>query len=138
MPNFRPLQINDAEKLIPLFKILTGKEILVDAKSLVNNNKIHCLVIEKDDALIGFGALTLFNVPTKGEVARIEDVVIDQDHQGKGFGKSLVLQLLEIARSSNISNINLTSSPMRVAAQKLYESVGFTRGNTDTFYINLS
>jgi phosphinothricin acetyltransferase len=134
-PHLRPLQIGDQQKLIPLFRVLTGKEILIDAKSLVNDDKAICLVIEQDNELLGFGSLILHSVPTKGEVARIEDIVIDENQQGKGLGRMLVTKLIEIAREKKVSKISLTSNPMRVNAQKLYESVGFVRVNTDTFSI---
>ncbi|HAR99699.1 MAG: GCN5-related N-acetyltransferase [Candidatus Moranbacteria bacterium GW2011_GWC2_37_73] len=133
MPNLRELKVGDAEKLKPLFKILTGKEILIDDASLVADANAVCLVFEEGDELIGFGSLIIHKVPTKGEVARLEDIVIGDNNQGRGLGRALVLGLIEIAKQRKIKQINLTSNPMRVAAQKLYESVGFVKHNTDTF-----
>lgn len=135
MPNLRELKVGDAEKLKPLFKILTGKEILIDDASLAADANAACLIFEEGAELIGFGSLIIHKVPTKGEVARIEDIVISDNYQGKGLGRILVLRLIEIAKERKVSKINLTSNPMRVAAQKLYESVGFVKGNTDTFTI---
>ena len=137
MSKIRELQIGDEKKLVGLFVTLTGKEILIDSASSVADHDAVCLVIEEDDALIGFGSLIIHKVPTKGEVARIEDVIIGENHQGKGLGKMLVLRLIEIARERKISKINLTSNPMRIGARKLYESVGFTKINTDTFLMSL-
>lgn len=133
MPNLRGLKIGDEDKLIPLFKILTGKEVLIDAALLVSDSDSICLVFEDGDELVGFGSLIIYKVPTKGEVARIEDVVISDEYQRKGLGRILVLKLIEVAKERKISKINLTSNPMRTGAQKLYESVGFVRSNTDTF-----
>ncbi|MDD5464479.1 MAG: hypothetical protein PHP62_04985 [Candidatus Moranbacteria bacterium] len=76
MPNLRELKVGDAEKLKPLFKILTGKEILIDDASLVADANAICLVFEEGDELIGFGSLIIHKVPTKGEVTRLEDIVI--------------------------------------------------------------
>ncbi|EKE19817.1 MAG: hypothetical protein ACD_8C00101G0010 [uncultured bacterium] len=137
MLNLRELQIGDEKKLIPLFKVLTGKEVLIDSTSLVADPGAICLVVEEDGKLIGFGSLIIHKVPTKGEVARLEDIIIAENHQGKGLGRMLVLRLIEIAKERKISKINLTSNPMRVGAQKLYESVGFTKRNTDTFVMIL-
>jgi phosphinothricin acetyltransferase len=137
MPTLRILKIGDEQKLIPIFKLLTGNEIIIDAASLIADDAVVCLVIEQDDDLIGFGSLVMHKVPTKGEVARIEDVVIAENHQNKGLGRMLVLRLIEIAKEKKINKINLTSNPMRIGAQKLYESVGFARVNTDTFSISL-
>lgn len=137
MPKLRELRIGDEKKLISLFKVLTGKEILIDSASLVADANTICLVFEEGDELIGFGSLIIHKVPTKGEVSRLEDIVIGENHQGKGLGKTLVLRLIEIAKEKKVSKINLTSNPMRVGAQKLYEAVGFTRVNTDTFLMTL-
>jgi ribosomal protein S18 acetylase RimI-like enzyme len=133
MANLRKLQMGDETKLIPLFNILTGKEITIDSAALITDEGVTCLVIEENDSLLGFGSLIIHKAPTKGEVARIEDIVIAENQQGKGYGKMLVLELIRIAKEKKVSKINLTSNPMRVAAQKLYESVGFVKGNTDTF-----
>lgn len=137
MPRLRALKIGDEEKLIPLFKLLTGRDILIEAAALIADPGMTCLVFEINDELVGFGSLVIHQVPTKGEVARIEDVVIADGYQGRGLGKTLILKLLEVAKEQKINKINLTSNPMRVSAQKLYESVGFLRDNTDTFSLFL-
>ncbi|HBI34023.1 MAG TPA: hypothetical protein DEA43_03400 [Candidatus Moranbacteria bacterium] len=133
MPNLRELKVGDAEKLKPLFKILTGNEVSIDETALISDPNSICLVFEEGNELIGFGSLIIHKVPTKGEVARLEDIVIGDNNQGKGLGRALVLRLIEIAKERKIKQINLTSNPMRVAAQKLYESIGFVKYNTDTF-----
>ncbi|EKE18668.1 MAG: Acetyltransferase [uncultured bacterium] len=137
MPKLRNLQIGDEQELKKLFEILTGKEILIDSAALIKDTCVTCLVIEEDAKLIGFGSLIIHKVPTKGEVARIEDIIIAEGHQGKGLGRMLVLKLIEIAKEKKVGRINLTSNPMRVSAQKLYESVGFIKGNTDTFSMSM-
>jgi phosphinothricin acetyltransferase len=137
MPHLRPLRIGDAEKLIPLFKVLTGNEMLIDESSLIDNANCICLVYAENDELFGFGSLVIHQVPTRGEVGRIEDLVISENHQGKGFGKILVLKLIEIAKERKIKKITLTSNPMRINARKLYDSIGFTKGNMDTFLLNI-
>ena len=137
MPTLRALKIGDAEKLVPLFKILTDKEILVNEAALIADDNVVCLVLEDGDQLAGFGSLIMHKIPTKGEVARIEDIVISENHQKQGLGRTLVLRLIEIAKERKIIKINLTSNPMRIGAQKLYKSVGFVNVNTDTFTMTL-
>lgn len=137
MPNLRELQVGDEKKLVPLFKTLTGREIVIDSAALVADPGAICLVIEENDDLIGFGSLIIHKVPTKGEVARLEDIIISENHQGKGLGVMLVSELIEIARQKKVSKINLTSNPMRTAAHKLYEKLGFSKYDTDTFYLVL-
>ena len=137
MPILRELKMGDEQKLIPLFKILTGREVLIDTVSLIADKNSTCLVFEDGENLAGFGSLVIHHVPTEGEVAMIEDIVIGENYQKQGLGKQLVLKLIEIAKEKNINKINLTSNPMRIGARKLYESVGFTKINTDTFLMSL-
>lgn len=70
-------------------------------------------------------------------MARIEDVVIGENYQKQCLGRTLVLKLIEVAKERKINKIYLTSNPMRIGAQKLYESIGFARVNTDTFVLTL-
>lgn len=137
MPKLRELQIGDEKRLVPLFRTLTGEEVMIDSASLVSDPDAICLVIEENDELVGFGSLIVHKVPTKGEVARFEDIIISENQQGKGLGKMLSLELIEIARKRNVAKINLTSNPSRIAAHKLYEALGFVKYETDTFYLSL-
>jgi phosphinothricin acetyltransferase len=137
MIELRELKVGDTEKLIPLFQVLTNKEIIIDSAALIADEKISCLVFDDDSEIAGFGCLVIHSVPTKGEVARIEDIIIGENYQRKGLGRKMIEALLEIAKDKNISRVNLTSNPMRVGAHKLYESVGFSRINTDTFSITI-
>ena len=137
MPKLRKLQIGDEKGLIPLFKMLTGKEIEIESRALIADQNAICLVIEEKEKLIGFGSMIIYRVALDGEVARIEDVIIAEDQQGKGLGKMLTLKLLELAKERKIKKISLTTNPRRIAAHKLYESVGFVKLNTDTFILSL-
>ena len=99
--------------------------------------KCHCVVAEFDGHIAGFGSLIRHIVPSKGEVGRIEDMIVDEKYRGKGIGRAIMKELIAIANEENVAQLNLTSSPLRVAAQSLYESLGFTKGSTDVFYLRL-
>ena len=137
MPKIRKLQIGDEKRLIPLFKTLAGEEVTIDSVALIADQNVICLVVENEEELIGFGSMIIYRVALDGEVARIEDVVIAENQQGRGFGKMLTLKLLEIAKERKIKKISLTTNPKRIAAHKLYESVGFIKLETDTFILSL-
>jgi ribosomal protein S18 acetylase RimI-like enzyme len=64
-------------------------------------------------------------------VAQIHDVVVDEAYRGKGLGGRLVRELLRQAMSFSDINgeeqveVSLTSRPSRVAANALYQKLGF-------------
>lgn len=137
MPKIRKLKTKDEKEIKKLFKQLTGKKIKLDMKSLIEDKNIHCLVLEHDDRVIGFGSLVLHQVPTKGFVARIEDVIIHENHRGKGHGRKITEELVMVARKKKIKLINLTSNPKRVEARNLYKSMGFELLETGVFKLEL-
>ena len=80
------------------------------------------------------GLLTLVHIelPTGAE-ARIEDVVVDDAARGLGLGRALVAAALEAAAKQGASFVDLTSAPHRVAARRLYQSLGFEQRETGVF-----
>ncbi len=63
----------------------------------------------------------------------LEDVVVDAAARGRGIGKAIVRQAIAEARRMGSRKLDLTSSPHREAANRLYRSSGFTRRNTNVY-----
>ena len=61
-------------------------------------------------------------------VGHIEDVVIDKDHRGNGYGKLLITKATEFANKSNCYKVILNCSKDNIG---FYESCGFTSGNCE-------
>jgi N-acetylglutamate synthase-like GNAT family acetyltransferase len=137
MLKIRKLKTKDEKNLRKILKQLTGGKIKLDVKSLIRDKNIHCAVLEYENNVIGFGSLIVHQVPSKGKVARVEDVVILETERGKGYGRKIMEELIKIARKKKVKNINLTSSPKRVEARKLYKSLGFETVETDLFRLEL-
>lgn len=81
------------------------------------------------------GALTLicFRVPT-GLRATIEDVIVDESARGQGLGEKLMREALRLAKEYGTEGVMLTSNPRRVAANKLYQKMGFKRWETNLYF----
>lgn len=137
MPKIRKMKITDEKNLRKILKQLTSHEIKLNVKSLIKDRNIHCMVLEHEEEVIGFGSLVIHQVPTKGFVARIEDVIVNENHRGKGHGRKIMEELIKIAKKKKIKVINLTSNPKRVEARKLYESLGFEILETGVFKLEL-
>ncbi|PIR93677.1 hypothetical protein COT97_05390 [Candidatus Falkowbacteria bacterium CG10_big_fil_rev_8_21_14_0_10_39_11] len=137
MISFRYLQVKDDGEIRKLFTQLTKNPVDFDVEFLVNHKFAYCRVMEDDGRIIGFAALIVHPVPTKGLVARVEDVVLDKEYRGRGLGKKIMEDLIEIAKSLKIQIIILTSNPKRIPARNLYESLGFNLIDTGVFLLKI-
>jgi ribosomal protein S18 acetylase RimI-like enzyme len=88
---------------------------------------------DRDDDIVGIAALAMYRTPT-GLHAWIEDVVVDENSRGKGFGAALTQACLQSAVKAGAHGVNLTSRPARQAANYLYQRMGFTRRETNVYY----
>jgi hypothetical protein len=48
----------------------------------------------------------------------------------------LLLDAIEIARDAGANGLSLTSNPQRVEANLLYQNMGFSKRDTNTYFIN--
>lgn len=80
------------------------------------------------------GTLTLLLLQTPWhKIAHIEEVIVDAAHEGKGVGKKLMLSAIEVGHENSVKTFDLTSGPSKVAAQALYEKVGFKKRETNNW-----
>ena len=96
----------------------------------------HLYVMRDGARAIGCATLGVFNSPT-GRKASIEDVVVLDEYRGQGLGKQLILHLIEEAKQLAPIKVQLTSRPERIAANKLYQSLGFTKRDTNIYVMKL-
>ena len=60
-------------------------------------------------------------------------MVVCSNCRGRGYGKELMTAMIEAARKMNVHHIQLTSNPARVAANQLYQELGFVRYETNCY-----
>ena len=84
------------------------------------------------DEIIGLATLVLYRVPT-GMRAYIEDVVVDERARGRRVGEALTRACLEQAEAAGASQVMLTSNPGRIAANRLYQRMGFELRKTNVY-----
>ncbi|QHA08949.1 GNAT family N-acetyltransferase [Streptomyces broussonetiae] len=82
------------------------------------------LVARTSEAIVGTLTLVLLPLPS-GLRARVEDVVVDSAARGQGVAGRLTQEALRIAQEAGARTVDLTSRPDRVAANRLYERLGF-------------
>jgi len=109
---------------------------LKDLETLISSPNAFVVVARQPDVkgpIVGVGSLGIYRVPT-GIRAVIEDVVVDEASRGQGVGEALLRELLTLARQSGARGVSLTSNARRLAANRLYGRMGFSRRQTNCYY----
>jgi ribosomal protein S18 acetylase RimI-like enzyme len=120
-------------QLNPGSKNLSEEEI----NKVIEGTANRIIVARTEDNKI-IGMMTLIIVEAfSSKKGLFEDLVVDGNYQKKGIGTKLVNEAIRIARQEGIRRIDFTSNPERVAANRLYEHLGFKKRNTNVYRIEL-
>lgn len=103
-----------------------------ELNSLIASPQSHLYALEYDEKIIGMVTLCIYQCPI-GRKAWIEDVVVDQNHRGKGYGKLMVRKAMEECQNRGNVTLMLTSRPSRIVANQLYQSLGFEKRETNVY-----
>tara|TARA_B000000475_G_C16000145_1_gene448614 strand:+ start:1079 stop:1498 length:420 start_codon:yes stop_codon:yes gene_type:complete len=126
--NIRKININDYKKYISLINISISKE---NFDNFINNvlGELHIIcVLEKNNEIIGTGTLYIekkltYNISKMGH---IENIFIDKNHQGNGYGEKIVKKLLEYAKNKKCYRVDLTCIEELIP---FYNKNNFTKKN---------
>jgi len=120
-------------RLIPQLSDITPPDASGLAEILAQPNASVLLARRGEGGeILGTLTLVLFKIPT-GDRALIEDVVVDETARGTGVASALVRHALDLAAAAGCRSVELTSRPSRLAANALYEHLGFTRRETNVW-----
>jgi GNAT superfamily N-acetyltransferase len=128
----------DVRDINALIEQLTENPVPIDRAraSEIARHSIWVVVRDDDDRIRGMGLLTLSHITT-GTIGHIADVVTDFDYRGRGVGKTIVQELIAYARHEGATKIELTSKPIRIAANSLYLQLGFVPKQTNHYVLAL-
>lgn len=115
-----------------LFQQLSPGKPEIDFSRLSDAVRHSYLFVAFDgEKVIGMATLSI-SMKLEGKEGHVDDVVIDEAHQGRGLGRLLMEKLIEYAKRNNVKSILLTSRPSRKRANKLYPNLGFVLRNRET------
>lgn len=131
----------DCKKINELFAQQTPEKTqgIINEKELrevLSNPLLHIFVVfdsNENGRENYLGMATIFFQKNLAKwIAEIHDVVVNEEHRGRGVGKTLINKILEDAREfckiRNVKlNLYLTCRPSRVAANSLYLKLGFVQ-----------
>ena len=125
------------QRLLPQLDPDSEKLSEIKFKAILKSQSTHFFIAELDSKEIaGMLTIAVYNIPT-GMKIWIEDVVVDESHRDKGFGRELMVFALEFAGSTGAKSVELTSRPSRIAANKLYRELGFELRETNVYRYSL-
>lgn len=119
--------------LLPQLSSSAAPMTFDDLAQMVDGDASHVLVARNDDGtVLAMLTLVVFRIPT-GVRAWIEDVVVDESARGTGAGAALNRAAISLAYDLGAKTIDLTSRPSRVAANGLYQKLGFVPRDTNIY-----
>jgi ribosomal-protein-alanine N-acetyltransferase len=90
-----------------------------------------CL-LELDDYIVGYGLMSV-----GAQEAHILNLCVHPNFQRCGYGRSLLKQLLNLARQQQVNTVFLDVRPSNYAALTLYYQIGFNQiGHRKNYYPN--
>ena len=67
----------------------------------------------------------------------IEEVVVQEAARGRGVGEALMINAIERVRALGAEAVVLTSHPSRLAANRLYQKLGFEIRDTNVYRLRV-
>ena len=104
--------------------------------NVLDDANVHVYVIRDEGHIVATGTLCIKHT-LEFTIADIESVVVSSKFRGRRYGKELMTAMIEAAKTMNVHHIQLTSNPARVAANRLYQDLGFERYETNCYKLLL-
>ena len=127
------------EAVCQLMKQLTVRNIVlseVEYAQMVASPSNRLFLLLCEERVVGMLTVGMYASPT-GAKAWIEDVVVEEELRGSGLGRQLMEEALKFCREKDVATVYLTSNPKRVAANSLYQRMGFVRKETNMYKLEL-
>ena len=104
--------------------------------NVLSDSNSHVYVIRENNQIVATGTLCVMHT-LEFTIASIESVVVNSKCRGKGYGRALMNYMIDAATEMRVHHLHLTSNPKRVAANGLYQSMGFERYDTNCYRLNI-
>ena len=127
-----PWMLEGLNALLPQLSDAAPGLSIEQLEQIVASDCTTLLAALEERRVVGSLTLAIFRIPT-GLRARIEDVVVSPSERGRGIGELLMRQAMALAKDRGAAGIDLTSNPARMAANRLYQKIGFIPRHTNAY-----
>ena len=131
LSSYTPGDLSDLDSLMHELSATSYCDELLLSNALDDAN-VHVYVIRDEGHIVATGTLCIKHT-LEFTIADVESVVVSSQHRGRGYGKELMRGMIEAAQKMNVHHIQLTSNPARVAANRLYQELGFLVVETNCY-----
>lgn len=119
-PKLRPMTASDLDAIMAIERVNFPFPWTEGNFKDSMNSGYMCLVMEQGKQLMGYAVLMMVL-----DEAHLLNISVAQSHQGQGWGRYLLVQMMAIGREKGGLNMFLEVRPSNHSALGLYESMGF-------------
>jgi len=129
MLNVKPVDINDFNKVIDMLQSISNYTPDIEETNEIwgrfnNQENLKAFTFFENNQIVGYGSILYENKIRGGIAGHIEDIVIDGNARGKGYGKYIIDYLVQDARKFNCYKISLSCKEHNIM---FYEKCGFIK-----------
>lgn len=84
-------------------------------------NRGECFVAVSEQKIVGVYVL----LPTRPETVELVNVAVEEDQQGRGIGKQLVMDAIKVAKTKGYKTIEIGTGNSGIGQLALYQKCGF-------------
>lgn len=117
--------INELEKDIFDEKI----QHVIFSENLKNENIIYLLAFENDEPAGFISCHAQWLLHHASLIGEIQEMIVAEKFRSQGVGKLLIAELIALAKSKGINQLEVTSSKKRESAHRFYMREGFAQSH---------
>lgn len=103
---------------------------------MMEDENCHLYVARSEGRIVACGCLCVAHTPER-TLGFVESVVVKSDCRGRHLGRRIMEHLINEAKRLGVQRLHLTSRPSRVAANALYQSLGFEQHETNCYKMDI-
>ncbi len=119
-PKLRPMTASDLDAIMAIERVNFPFPWTEGNFKDSMNSGYMCLVMEQGKQLMGYAVLMMVL-----DEAHLLNISVAKSYQGQGWGRYLLVQMMEMGREKGGLNMFLEVRPSNRSALGLYESMGF-------------
>lgn len=136
LTELKPENEEDIKQLaLELTEDASTKNSPENLRKIISNHDYLAIAAFDEDKIIGILILITYLLIEGEKKGWIEGLVVSENYRGQGIGRKLVEKVIEKAKGMGLKSLNLTSREKRIAANKLYQKMGFIRYETNVYRI---
>lgn len=113
-----------------------GKASSISEALFIAPCKLHCLVVEYKQDLIGYCSYTIdYSTWDAKEYLHMDCLYLSEHCRGKGIGRLLIEKLYEIAKERDYINVQWQTPVFNVEAIKFYSKLGAIAKEKQRFFL---